>query len=455
MFLSNVTAPGAYDSAMRGGYVGGGVSLRTPVRPINLAAFDPPRISAGCAGIDMYGGSFSFINANQIVVLFRQIMNNATGLLFKAALNNICPSCSNMMTEFQKTVQDLNALASNTCAIANGVISTFAPNALDAAGKQAAANIGSAIGTFTDHFTGISPASTAQSKQDNQATEAFNASAGNFVWKALARSQAEKSLADTGGLAPIGNQNEQRLFLMSLVGTQSFTGMIPGSEPTNFVPYGSRFKLHDLIDADSLLLYDCAAGGPVVAGDENVYGTNSCIILTTKAFDFSGTLKYVKNMLYGNGIPSATKAAIDIAIAGGAGNPTAGSILYKFKYCVGGGCSLTPQQQAFLYLAGPLVKYIKEAQLQPAQIETLIPYIERKIALEIVIKMGEITVRALQNAWDGVQDVNLPIQISESIRDLGIQLVALNAESQAERQNIQRADEISEQIRKSLHISGR
>src|SRR5665811_1402327 len=76
MFAANVTIPGAYQSATRSGFVGGGITLRTPIKPINLFAFDPPRISAGCGGLDMYGGSFSFINSAQFTALLRNIMNN-------------------------------------------------------------------------------------------------------------------------------------------------------------------------------------------------------------------------------------------------------------------------------------------------------------------------------------------------------------------------------------------
>ena len=62
---------------------------RTPIRSVNVVSFDPPRFAAGCGGIDMYMGSFSFINGDQIVATLRAIGQNAKGLLFKMAIDVI------------------------------------------------------------------------------------------------------------------------------------------------------------------------------------------------------------------------------------------------------------------------------------------------------------------------------------------------------------------------------
>ena len=83
MFMSNATPPQAYSSQSRGGFVGGGISVRAPISNINLVAFDPPRLAAGCGGIDMYGGSFTFINSSQLAALFRQIAANAAGRIIQ------------------------------------------------------------------------------------------------------------------------------------------------------------------------------------------------------------------------------------------------------------------------------------------------------------------------------------------------------------------------------------
>ncbi len=53
----------------------------------------PPSFSAGCGGIDLFGGSFSFINMNQFVDLMRAVASNAAGYAFQLAINAMCPDC--------------------------------------------------------------------------------------------------------------------------------------------------------------------------------------------------------------------------------------------------------------------------------------------------------------------------------------------------------------------------
>ncbi|MDN4704685.1 conjugal transfer protein TraH [Vibrio parahaemolyticus] len=43
----------------------------------NLVSFTPPSWKAGCGGVDMFGGSFSFINAEQLVTMMRAVAANA------------------------------------------------------------------------------------------------------------------------------------------------------------------------------------------------------------------------------------------------------------------------------------------------------------------------------------------------------------------------------------------
>lgn len=203
MFTSNVTSAGSFKSATRSGFVGGGISLRTPVKPINLASFDPPRFSAGCGGIDMYAGSFSFINADQFTQLLRNIMNNAIGLLFQAALAVIDPMISNLVDKFQKTVQELNSLASNTCAIANQAVDSIKSGSVVEDVRKAASAIGQEVGAISDYFTGNNPASPAKDKAQLKAQEDKNPNAGNFTWRALNRTQ----VADTIGAISIQNDS--------------------------------------------------------------------------------------------------------------------------------------------------------------------------------------------------------------------------------------------------------
>ena len=43
-------------------YTGGSLMMRAPGRNYPLATVQLPSLRAGCGGIDIYGGAFSFIN---------------------------------------------------------------------------------------------------------------------------------------------------------------------------------------------------------------------------------------------------------------------------------------------------------------------------------------------------------------------------------------------------------
>ena len=78
----NVTGPNAYRGQTMNMYTGGSLYMRTPVRNYQLASISPPSFRAGCGGIDLFAGSFSFINKEQFVALLRNIGNNAIGAAF-------------------------------------------------------------------------------------------------------------------------------------------------------------------------------------------------------------------------------------------------------------------------------------------------------------------------------------------------------------------------------------
>lgn len=122
MFMSNSTAAGTMKTKDRVGIFAGSVSMRAPIKSVTIIAFDAPRLNAGCGGVDLFGGSFSFINSQQLVQIFRQVAANAAGLAFKAAIKAISPSLDALMTEFQALMQNLNNLAKNSCQMAHMII---------------------------------------------------------------------------------------------------------------------------------------------------------------------------------------------------------------------------------------------------------------------------------------------------------------------------------------------
>lgn len=141
--MSNTTAPGAFETATRGVISGGSMRIRNKISNAPVVSFRPPSFQAGCGGIDMFAGSFSFINAQQFVQSLRSIASNAVGVAsgyaFKLALQAMGPTVANVIKDLQEAMQMINGLMSNSCQLATGLVTdTFAAfgATLDGQSKQ-------------------------------------------------------------------------------------------------------------------------------------------------------------------------------------------------------------------------------------------------------------------------------------------------------------------------------
>ncbi len=66
---ANATGPTAYQGQSAGYYSGGNIWTRFPQKSVNPVNLQLPSIKAGCGGIDVFSGSFSFINTDEIVAM--------------------------------------------------------------------------------------------------------------------------------------------------------------------------------------------------------------------------------------------------------------------------------------------------------------------------------------------------------------------------------------------------
>ena len=90
-FEGNATRAAVWQGQAAGYATGGNLFLRNQVNNLQIASFTPPRITAGCGGIDAYLGSFSFVNSEQIERFIKQLMGNAVGYFFDLALQTAVP----------------------------------------------------------------------------------------------------------------------------------------------------------------------------------------------------------------------------------------------------------------------------------------------------------------------------------------------------------------------------
>ncbi|MDN4571874.1 conjugal transfer protein TraH [Pandoraea cepalis] len=339
MVMSNTTAPGTLSTKDRTGVFMGGFAMRTPIQPVNLVTFDPPRIDAGCGGIDLFGGSFSFINSQQLIQIFRQVAANAAGLAFKAAIKAISPSLDALITEFQTLLQNMNNLAKNSCQMAHLLVDPAEKalsNAVNGDGNTGATN----SNMFSDVFGGLtSYLSQANSYLKQQS--ANNPKSGNALIKMAVASGGTAVM----GLAGLGNtdgstddpSNPNSLnnkLLYALLGYnidavpcnslnesgQGNTTSNPANNSLGKVACSgpALVALNDLVEGGGtgslrpdlpLHLYQCVnPSGSVFGGVDN----QICTQMQVVPFNYPGVKGWVNTMLFGTPDPANTILATSI-----------------------------------------------------------------------------------------------------------------------------------------------
>ena len=120
----NVTNPGAYDAQTRGFIVGGSMSARMQQDTMQVASLKLPSITAGCGGIDIFGGAFSFINAEQFTAFLRKVGQNALGYAFSLGLEAVCPTCLNQIKWLKNMVDMVNKGSLDSCFAAKALVNS-------------------------------------------------------------------------------------------------------------------------------------------------------------------------------------------------------------------------------------------------------------------------------------------------------------------------------------------
>ena len=110
--------PSSFETQTHSLYYGGGIRLRT--RDYNFQPFSviPPKISAGCGGVDLVFGGFGYFQPEYLVEFGKQVIQQAPAYAFKTALEIFCPSCQKIMTELENLANLINSLQLNSCQVA-------------------------------------------------------------------------------------------------------------------------------------------------------------------------------------------------------------------------------------------------------------------------------------------------------------------------------------------------
>lgn len=149
-FNSNVSDASVYKGQQGGAYTGGSVYARAGVRNLQLMQLNLPSIQAGCGGIDLYTGGFSYINKQDFIDFGKNILNNAAGYAFKLALSSVSPMISTTLESLQATANEINQFNLNSCETSTALLGAMWPKVQQSA-QAACQSIGTETGKFSDY----------------------------------------------------------------------------------------------------------------------------------------------------------------------------------------------------------------------------------------------------------------------------------------------------------------
>lgn len=224
MLMTAASAPSGYNSTNRTGAFFGSANVRTPIKNYTLINWDPPRISAGCGGIDLHLGAFSMINGEAFKQMLRSIMANAAGYFFQLAIQTICGSCAATLNSLADKINNMNVNSLNSCRTAksivggifdadqNGKIDTALDfSALANTVNQSKTDFAKAITDITD----LGPQASLASSKD------INPKLGNAV--------ARRIEAKTEVINALLNDSNWNDYLLTLIGTTIVPATSDGS----------------------------------------------------------------------------------------------------------------------------------------------------------------------------------------------------------------------------------
>lgn len=117
-----------YKSQAAGYYSGGGgMVVRSPVNNMKPIGVYLPKVNAGCGGIDIYTGGFSFISSDQLVKGLESIASNAQGYAFMLGMESVSPTISNTVRQLQSWANTANSIGINSCEAAATLVGSVWP----------------------------------------------------------------------------------------------------------------------------------------------------------------------------------------------------------------------------------------------------------------------------------------------------------------------------------------
>lgn len=148
-YASNVTSPAAFESQASGYFGGGSLFVRSQVREYRLVNLSMPTYRAGCGGIDLFLGSFSFLSHEKLVDLGKQVMNDGGAYAVDVMLSATVPQLKGVRDNLINLEQKLNQSNINSCHMAQNMIGGTFPKTAESQ-QKICKDIGMQTGLFSD-----------------------------------------------------------------------------------------------------------------------------------------------------------------------------------------------------------------------------------------------------------------------------------------------------------------
>lgn len=446
MFVS-ITNPGAYRSQNRMGAVGGYASIRMPNQNINVLTLDMPRISMGCGGIDMFGGSFSFINADRLIAVMRNIGQIAVAALFKLAIAAISKELSGNMSEFLSFIQWLNNIKLNSCKIGEHLggqmAKTLLPDAETASGNQQ--NLNAAKGkdkeSFQQWFEGLFGKDFGNTPPDPD-----NPSAGNLTWRALYRSEAYQRVY-------VGqDQSMAAMLIMNIGGTRIVplgkTSKACQSAPDTALCIAPSIDVKKSINMEML----------IAPNDNNVVTTFTDNSLNNE-FSWANIQEQKLKEIFPGGTTALAYKILFGKAAAGDGSPEAlafassdpkGGIVF---YVENGNWGDFPEAEMYLSsMTAPVLRSLVLVQREPAAIRYLATTYAPVLATEMAVQFATELANAAQQAFKGdvADKIKEPPDYYKNVQEFRREITAYRAKRSEEIDMKNKLIELSKNVAKSL-----
>jgi conjugative transfer pilus assembly protein TraH len=150
----SVTESQAISTQSSVGRSGGGLVWRVPNRTFYPISITPPSLKAGCGGIDLFLGGFSFPNKAEFVQALRNFGQAALGYFFKLALRSLAPEIAVTLDAIGDIANTINQAGINSCNAAKAVAG-FAVDNLLPSRKNEAEGYATSVGSFVDKFDAV------------------------------------------------------------------------------------------------------------------------------------------------------------------------------------------------------------------------------------------------------------------------------------------------------------